>query len=74
MIAHRLSTVVKADQIIVLEAGRIVEQGRHGELVAAGGVYAAMWDRQLKDAEALAHAEEEAHELSVRAREEAMGK
>jgi ATP-binding cassette, subfamily B, heavy metal transporter len=46
MIAHRLSTVVGADEIIVLDAGRIVERGDHARLLAAGGVYAAMWQRQ----------------------------
>ena len=43
MIAHRLSTVVNADRIIVLDAGRAVESGTHEELVKAGGLYARMW-------------------------------
>ena len=43
MIAHRLSTVVGADKILVLEAGRIAEQGPHAALTAAGGLYARMW-------------------------------
>lgn len=43
MIAHRLSTVVGADKIVVLDQGRVVEQGSHLELAAAGGLYARMW-------------------------------
>ena len=43
MIAHRLSTVVGADKIIVLDSGRIVEQGSHAQLLAAKGAYARMW-------------------------------
>ena len=43
MIAHRLSTVVGADKILVLDQGRVVEQGTHQELTAAGGLYAKMW-------------------------------
>ena len=43
MIAHRLSTVQNADRILVLLDGKIVEQGRHGELLERGGVYAGMW-------------------------------
>ncbi len=46
VIAHRLSTVVDADQILVLQNGGIVERGRHEELVAVGGVYAQMWALQ----------------------------
>ena len=43
MIAHRLSTVVGADKILVLDQGRVAEQGTHQELTAAGGLYARMW-------------------------------
>ena len=43
MIAHRLSTVVGANKIIVLEKGKLVEQGTHKELVNANGLYARMW-------------------------------
>jgi ATP-binding cassette subfamily B protein len=50
IIAHRLSTVVDADEILVLEAGRIVERGRHEVLLAQAGVYATMWARQQKAA------------------------
>lgn len=46
VIAHRLSTVIGADEIIVLDKGVIVERGRHTELLDANGVYAAMWNRQ----------------------------
>ena len=52
-IAHRLSTVVDADRIVVLEHGRLVEQGRHEALLAEGGRYARMWDRQLVEPDAL---------------------
>jgi ATP-binding cassette subfamily B protein len=46
VIAHRLSTVVDADRILVMESGRLVEQGVHYELLAAAGVYAKMWTLQ----------------------------
>jgi len=50
-IAHRLSTVVEADQIIVLEAGEIVEHGTHDALLTRGGRYASMWHRQMAEEE-----------------------
>ena len=43
VIAHRLSTVRNADRIFVLESGQLIEQGRHEDLIAADGVYAALW-------------------------------
>lgn len=46
VIAHRLSTVASLDRIVVLENGKIVEQGRHDELLAKGGVYQKLWNRQ----------------------------
>ena len=51
IIAHRLSTVVDADEILVLEHGRIVERGRHRDLLARGGVYASMWALQQEQAQ-----------------------
>jgi ABC-type transport system involved in Fe-S cluster assembly fused permease/ATPase subunit len=54
MIAHRLSTVVGADEILVLDGGRIVERGDHVGLLSTGGVYAAMWRRQQEADEAAA--------------------
>ncbi len=62
VIAHRLSTVVHADNIIVLDEGAIVEQGTHNELLDKGGLYASLWARQREADEArerLAHALEE---------------
>ncbi len=46
IIAHRLSTVVNADEILVLDKGVIAERGRHEQLLATGGLYAALWSRQ----------------------------
>jgi len=49
VIAHRLSTVQKADKILVLDAGHIVEQGRHEELLSQGGLYASLYRMQFRD-------------------------
>jgi ATP-binding cassette subfamily B protein len=51
VIAHRLSTVVGADQIVVLDAGRVAERGTHAELLAKGGLYADLWARQAAERE-----------------------
>ena len=49
VIAHRLSTVREADVILVIDEGRIVEQGTHAELLAAGGLYAELYRTQFED-------------------------
>ena len=48
VIAHRLSTVINADEILVLSEGQVVERGRHSELLAQNGLYKQMWDRQSR--------------------------
>jgi ATP-binding cassette subfamily B protein len=63
VIAHRLSTIVGADEIIVLDQGVIVERGAHHQLLAKGGLYASLWNRQREAAEArerLARVEDDA--------------
>jgi ATP-binding cassette subfamily B protein len=49
VVAHRLSTVADADQILVLRAGRIAERGSHADLLALGGDYAALWSKQIRE-------------------------
>ncbi len=69
VIAHRLSTVVEADEIIVLQEGRIAERGNHGSLIALDGLYAEMWRRQSEAVEAAEiAAAAQAAELAVEAR------
>lgn len=64
VVAHRLSTIVDADQILVLERGRIAERGTHGELLATAGVYARMWDSQER-LSAYAYAEDDAEDAGA---------
>jgi len=54
IIAHRLSTVLRADRVVVIDRGRIVEEGRHAELVATEGVYARLYRGQFREGEELA--------------------
>ena len=48
VVAHRLSTITSADRILVLQGGRVIEAGRHEELLAREGVYAALFDLQFR--------------------------
>ena len=59
MILHRLSTIRKADLIIVLQEGRVVERGTHGELMARRGLYHALIHSQTKEMDELVENEEE---------------
>ncbi|MBP0627427.1 MULTISPECIES: ABC transporter ATP-binding protein/permease [unclassified Cupriavidus] len=65
LIAHRLSTVVHADQILVMDHGRVVERGTHAELMRARGRYAEMWDIQARAAAQGGEAERSADALAV---------
>ena len=51
VIAHRLSTIINADEIVVLDQGRVAERGTHGTLIARGGLYTEMWNRQQAERE-----------------------
>lgn len=64
VVAHRLSTIVGADQILVLERGRIAEHGTHGELLATAGAYARMWNSQ-EQLSAYAYAEGDAEDVGA---------
>ncbi len=65
IIAHRLSTVIEADEIVVLDQGRIVERGSHADLLMLGGHYALMWARQQEAEEARQRLMEEGEEEEV---------
>ena len=57
MVAHRLSTILRADTILVMDKGRLVEQGTHAQLVAGSGLYTRIYEEQFRsqeDAEPLA--------------------
>lgn len=70
VVAHRISTVKDADEILVLDEGRIVERGAHRELLELGGRYAQMYRRQLLEEELDVDTEQDAHDRRVRASDE----
>ena len=72
VIAHRLSTITTADQILVLHAGKVVESGRHDQLLEKRGRYASMWRKQIRAQQAADQAKE-LHDKAERLRNEARG-
>ena len=70
IVAHRISTVKDADEILVLDEGRIVERGTHRELLERNGIYAQMYRRQLLEEELDVDTEKEEHERRMKAAEE----
>jgi len=70
VVAHRISTVKDADEIVVLDDGRIVERGSHRDLLEHGGLYAQMYRRQLLEEELEVDEEREEHEKRVKAQSE----
>ncbi|TME70349.1 MAG: hypothetical protein E6I49_08945, partial [Chloroflexi bacterium] len=66
VVAHRISTVKDADEILVLDGGRIVERGSHRELLEHGGLYAQMYRRQLLEEELEVDEEREEHSKRVK--------
>lgn len=66
VIAHRLSTVINANEIIVIQAGQVVERGTHAQLLAQGGLYAGMWNRQREADAAREKLREVAEEITPR--------
>jgi ABC-type multidrug transport system ATPase subunit len=67
VVAHRISTVKDADEILVLDEGRVAERGTHRELLEHGGLYAQMYRRQLLEEELQVDVEQEEHERRVAA-------
>ncbi|HLQ05076.1 MAG TPA: metal ABC transporter permease, partial [Verrucomicrobiae bacterium] len=67
VVAHRISTVKDADEILVLDDGRVAERGTHRELLERNGLYAAMYRRQLLEEELEVDEEQSEHDRRVRA-------
>jgi ATP-binding cassette subfamily B protein len=74
VVAHRISTVKDADEILVLDEGRVAERGTHRELLELGGLYASMYRRQLLEEELEVDEEQQEHEKRVRATTDESGR